>query len=83
MTGIFEKISEKQRDKIKESEQPDLIALMLTELTHNHFSDENWMYERKFDGERCLVFKKGDRIRLMSRNKKIINDTYPELVDEV
>ncbi|MBD3233605.1 MAG: ATP-dependent DNA ligase [candidate division Zixibacteria bacterium] len=82
MTSIFEKIPKNQRDKLNKSKQPDWTAPMLAKLTHNHFSDENWIYERKFDGERCLVFKKGNRIRLMSRNKKVINETYPELVDE-
>src|SRR5947207_9739629 len=27
-------------------------------------------------------FRNGKRVRLLSRNKKLINNTYPELVDE-
>jgi DNA ligase D-like protein (predicted ligase) len=37
------------------------------------------MYERKFDGERCLAYRSGERLRLMTRNKQQVNSTYPEL----
>ncbi len=56
---------------------------MLATLTHERFSKEDWIYERKLDGERCLVFKKGKEIRLMSRNQKKINDQYPEIADAI
>ena len=57
---------------------------MLARLTHEAFSGDEWIYERKFDGERCLVFHDEDGdIRLMSRNEKTMNDTYPELVEAV
>jgi len=54
---------------------------MLATLTHDYFSSDTWLYEHKFDGERCLAFKKNGRVRLMSRNKREINGEYPELVD--
>lgn len=54
---------------------------MLATLTHDEFSDKEWIYERKLDGERCLIFKNGSNLRLMSRNKKNINFRYPELVE--
>ncbi|NIP42287.1 MAG: ATP-dependent DNA ligase [candidate division Zixibacteria bacterium] len=56
---------------------------MLATLTHDYFSDENWIYERKLDGERCLCFKNGKKVELKSRNKRVLNDTYPELVKEL
>lgn len=56
---------------------------MLATLTHDVFSDPGWMYERKLDGVRCLVFRRGGGIRLLSRNRKPMNDTYPELVREL
>ena len=28
----------------------------LATLTHDRFSDPDWLYERKFDGERCLAY---------------------------
>ena len=30
---------------------------------------------------RCLAFRDGDQIRLLSRNRKQLNGTYPDLVD--
>jgi DNA ligase D-like protein (predicted ligase) len=32
------------------------------------------------DGERCLAFRSGKSLSLMSRNQKLLNNTYPELV---
>lgn len=56
---------------------------MLATLTHDYFSDPNWIYERKLDGERCLAFRKGKSVDLKSRNKKTISGQYPELVDAI
>ncbi|MFW6057144.1 MAG: non-homologous end-joining DNA ligase, partial [Chloroflexota bacterium] len=56
---------------------------MLATLTHEPFSHDDWIFERKFDGERCLTFKDGDSVKLLSRNKKMLNDTYPEIEEVV
>ncbi len=53
---------------------------MLATLTDEPFSDPDWVYERKLDGVRCLAFRDGGPVRLLSRNRKDQNDTYPELV---
>jgi DNA ligase D-like protein (predicted ligase) len=53
---------------------------MLAVLTNERFSDPGWIYERKLDGERCLAFRHGGRLRLLSRTRQPLNDTYPELV---
>ncbi|WP_406815847.1 non-homologous end-joining DNA ligase [Mycobacterium sp. M23085] len=53
----------------------------LATLTDQRFCDPHWIFERKFDGMRCLAFRDGDEIRLLSRNRKPLNGTYPELVD--
>src|ERR1039458_4162711 len=53
----------------------------LATLTRDRFSDPAWMYERKLDGERCLAFGEGDELRLMTRNRKMVSSTYPELVE--
>jgi DNA ligase D-like protein (predicted ligase) len=61
--------------------KPAWIDPELATLTKDRFSSSDWMYERKFDGERCLSFRDGDTIRLMTRNQHQVNGTYPELVD--
>jgi DNA ligase D-like protein (predicted ligase) len=60
---------------------PDWRAPTLATLTEKRFSDPQWIFERKFDGMRCLAFRDGDRVRLLSRNRQPLNGTYPELVD--
>jgi bifunctional non-homologous end joining protein LigD len=54
---------------------------MLATLTEKRFSDPRWIFEPKLDGERCLAFRDGEQVRLMSRNRQLLNATYPELVD--
>ncbi|OMC47236.1 ATP-dependent DNA ligase [Mycobacterium sp. IS-2888] len=60
---------------------PDWRDPTLATLTEKRFSDPHWIFERKFDGMRCLAFRDGDRVRLLSRNRQRLNGTYPELVD--
>jgi len=59
--------------------QPAWIEPELATLTKERFSDPAWITERKLDGERCLAFASGSGVRLMTRNKKSITGTYPEL----
>jgi bifunctional non-homologous end joining protein LigD len=54
---------------------------MLATLTKERFSDPAWIFERKLDGERCLAFRRGKEVRLLSRNQKALNDHYPEIAD--
>lgn len=59
---------------------PDWMDPMLARLSHDHFSDPAWIYERKLDGERVITYVHDDGdVRLMSRNQKQINDSYPEI----
>jgi len=52
---------------------------MLATLTDHPFSDPDWIFERKLDGVRCLAFRDGGEVRLMSRNRKPLTERYPEL----
>ena len=54
---------------------------MLATLTKTRFSDPAWIFERKLDGERCLAFRRGKEVRLLSRNQKLLNHHYPEVVE--
>src|ERR1700741_4807660 len=60
---------------------PDWRAPTLATLTDKRFSDPQWVFERQFEGLRCLAFRAGARVRLLSRNRQPLNGTYPELVD--
>jgi DNA ligase D-like protein (predicted ligase) len=60
---------------------PDWISPMLATLTDDYFSDEAWIYERKLDGERILAYRNGAHVRLLTRNRKRVNEAYPEVCD--
>jgi bifunctional non-homologous end joining protein LigD len=66
---------------LKESDPPQWVEPMLATLTDERFSQEGWIFERKFDGERCLAFRDGKQVNLFTRNHKPLNDTYPELAE--
>ena len=53
---------------------------MLATLTKHYFSRKNWIFEPKFDGVRCLAYKKNGKVSLVSRNNKEMNREYPEIV---
>ena len=74
-------LPESVRAALRDEPVPDWRAPTLATLTEKRFSDPDWIFERKFDGMRCLAFRDGDRVRLLSRNRKPLNGTYPELVD--
>ena len=81
MIDLPDDIKPEFREIAKKKKQPEWMSPMLAKLTHEVFSDEDWIFERKLDGERCLIFKKDGKVELMSRNKKELNNTYPELVE--
>jgi DNA ligase D-like protein (predicted ligase) len=60
---------------------PDWVEPQLATLTRVVFSDPAWIYERKLDGERCLAFCDGSGVRLLTRNQKLANASYPELAE--
>ena len=43
----------------------------------------NWQYEPKWDGFRCLVFRKGDKVDLQSKSGKPLTRYFPEVVAAV
>ncbi len=55
------------------------IALMLATLTDRRDFDDDWLLERKFDGERCVACKDGGDVRLESRTGKELTGAYPEV----
>lgn len=55
------------------------IALMLATLTDRRDFGDDWLLERKFDGERCVARRDGGDVRLESRTARDLTGTYPEV----
>src|SRR5580698_9007388 len=56
-----------------------VTPLMLATLTDRRDFGDDWLLERKFDGERCVARKTGNEVRLESRTGKDLTTTYPEV----
>jgi bifunctional non-homologous end joining protein LigD len=52
---------------------------MLATLVAAPFHKSGWAYEEKYDGDRILAYKEGERVRLLSRNGKDRTDRFPEI----
>jgi DNA ligase D-like protein (predicted ligase) len=59
------------------------IPLMLATLTDRRDFGDDWLLERKFDGERCVARKVDNDVRLESRTGKDLTSTYPEVLAAV
>jgi bifunctional non-homologous end joining protein LigD len=81
MTDILASLPPAEQERARPARQPSWIEPMLATLTNRRFSDPNWIFEHKLDGERCLAFKKGRAVRLLSRNELGLNNTYPEVAE--
>lgn len=80
MNELLSKLDPELQEQLRQQAQPESIQPMLATLTDDYFSDPGWIFERKLDGERCLVYKQSGAIKLGSRNKKDLSKKYPELV---
>lgn len=54
---------------------------MAATLTQERFTGPEWIFERKYDGIRLLAFRKGDSVRLFSRNQ--LPQSYPAIADVI
>ncbi|MFW5972601.1 MAG: non-homologous end-joining DNA ligase [Bacteroidota bacterium] len=83
MSGWLETLSEEERSKLSQESVPEWREPMKARLTHDYFSDPNWIFERKLDGQRLLASKDGQEVRLYSRNRKKNNGRFPEIVEAI
>ena len=66
--------------RLRKKSQPEWIAPMLATLTDERFSRQGWLFEPKWDGERCLAFRRDRELKLFSRNRILLNEKYPEIM---
>ncbi|MGH9089711.1 MAG: non-homologous end-joining DNA ligase, partial [Acidimicrobiales bacterium] len=81
MTDRFASLAKGPRRRLRPAPHPAWVAPMFATLTDRRFSDQGWLYERKLDGQRCLVFRHGPDVRLLSRRQHDLSATYPEVAD--
>jgi bifunctional non-homologous end joining protein LigD len=60
---------------------PSWIPPMLATLTDGIPTTGKWVYEPKLDGVRALIYVRSGRAEMYSRNRKLLNQAYPELVE--
>lgn len=54
---------------------------MLAKLARTIPDGDGWLFEPKWDGFRCIVFRDGDDIELASRNERPFTRYFPELLE--
>src|SRR5262249_58957130 len=59
------------------------VAPMLAKLVRELPTADGMLYEPKWDGFRCVVFRDADEIELGSRNERPFNRYFPELVENL
>ncbi len=59
------------------------VSPMLAKLARELPEREGLIYEPKWDGFRCIVFRDGDEVVLGSRNERPLTRYFPEVVDAV
>jgi len=77
--SLFNRLPAEAKARLRRRPQPEWVAPMLATLTDERFSREGWLFEPKWDGERCLVFRRGRELSLFSRNRILLNAKYPEI----
>ena len=62
--------------------QPPLAPMLAKAADTIPEADGNrWLYEPKWAGFRCIVFKDGDDVELTSRNERPFTRYFPELIE--
>ena len=54
-TDLHEYLSAASASRLEQSPFPQRVEPMLAKLSHQIFSDPDWIFERKLDGERCIA----------------------------
>jgi ATP-dependent DNA ligase len=57
------------------------LAPMLAKAAGEIPEGDDWLYEPKWDGFRCIVFRAGDEIELASRKERPFTRYFPELIE--
>lgn len=81
MTRALKVLAKSAPGALRRRSQPTWIPPMLATLSDALPTQGKWIYEPKLDGVRGLIYVTDGRVRIFSRNRKPLNDAYPELVE--
>jgi bifunctional non-homologous end joining protein LigD len=81
VTRVLKVLAKSAPGGLRHRVQPSWIPPMLATLTETLPTQGKWVYEPKLDGVRALVYGSEGAVRMYSRNRKPLNDAYPELVE--
>src|SRR3954453_17662682 len=62
---------------------PETLETMDAKLVAEIPTGDQWQYEPKWDGFRCLIFRDGEHVELRSRSGQPLSRYFPELVAAV
>src|SRR3984893_16384731 len=63
----------------KKAPMPENVSVALAQLAEKTFSNPNWLFEIKWDGERALAYLRDGHVELRARSNRNITSEYPEL----
>ena len=81
MTRALKYLTKSATERLRYRALPSWIPPMLATLSETLPGGGKWVYEPKLDGVRALVYVSAGKVRIYSRNRKLLNDAYPELVE--
>lgn len=81
--GLLAALPEAQRRLLVPASGPVASAAdpMLATRSDRRDFGPGWIFERKLDGVRALATRDGDRVRLLSRTGRAVQDSYPEAAE--
>jgi DNA ligase D-like protein (predicted ligase) len=79
MDPTLKRLDPRDRKLLRRGAMPAFTQPMLATLTKHVFSDPAWVYEPKLDGQRSLLWRRGETVRLLTRNEKDRTAHYPDL----
>jgi DNA ligase D-like protein (predicted ligase) len=83
MHPLIDDLDSNARRLLRRRATPAFTPPMLATLAKEPFSDPSWVYEPKLDGQRSLLWRRGQTVRLLTRNERDRTTHYPELAQAV
>lgn len=74
-------IRKKKTDARRKRVEATFIEPMHCKAVTSLPEDEQWGFEIKFDGYRCIAVRNDSEITLFSRNRNVLNDRFPNIVE--